>query len=46
LFDLVVAGAFDGFDHALTALSDACPVELTFLHPQSAKYYFIGYWIS
>jgi hypothetical protein len=35
-----MAGAFDGFDDALTALLDACPMELTFLHPQSVKFFF------
>jgi hypothetical protein len=41
LYDLAVAGANAEFQDALTALSDANPVELTFLHPQSVKYFSI-----
>jgi hypothetical protein len=46
LYELAVTGAFVGFGDALAALSDAYPAELTFLHPQSVRYFFsIGYGI-
>jgi hypothetical protein len=44
LYELAVTGAFVGFEDALAALPDAYPAELTFLHPQSVRYFFpIGY---
>eukprot|EP01036_Dinobryon_divergens_P022827 gene22827-biopygen19779 len=35
LYELAITGSFVALGDALAALSDACPAELTFLHPQS-----------